>query len=214
MASSKKPALIALALALAALAGYWAYAVHDKREQERAIVALVADTTEQLRAALAPPRRAAAGPLARVEQHFEALQAMRATRTAAFAEGAEHYLLSAREILRRREAGATLEARAASSDSALRAHMASAGRRNASWIQGAATLKRTLEAEHAELRRTLNALDELLETLPEAAKRVAPHIEPGLLLEESVRATARTRVSEDLTRSEKELAYARRLGGR
>lgn len=209
---SKKPALIGLGLAIAAMVGYAGYAEHDKRAQERAIVALVSDTTEQLRAAFGTPPRAPAEPLARVEGHLGSLQALNATRASLLAGGAELYIVSARELLRRRQASALLEQRALESRSALAAHMASARHRSATWIQDAATLKRKVEAEHSELQRMLTTLEEQLETLPAASKRLAPHVERRLLLEEAVRAAAQRQVSEALARTEKALAQTRRLG--
>lgn len=212
MNPSKKLALTGLALALVAAGSYGAYAVHDKRAQERAIVALVAETTAELRTGLAAPQ-SAGEPLGKVEKHFEALQSFSPTRARALASGAELYIVSAREILRRRDAGAALEQRAVSARAALLAHMASARGRNASWINDAAALKRKVQAEHAELQRTLHALDELLETLPEATKRLSPHVERRLLLEDAARAAARKQVGEAITRADRQLTELRRAGG-
>lgn len=208
--TSKKPAVAVLAL-LALVLGYWGYAALDRRAQERAVLELVAQATVQLRTGLAAERTPAAA-VTELEQDVERLQQMKATRAAALANQAELYVISAREILRRREAGAALEGRAAASRAALHAHMALAHRRGPGWIQDAAALKRKVELDHGDLARTLDALDELLATLPQATKALAPHVERNALLDEAVRNAARRHAQEEKQRAERSLAEARRIG--
>jgi hypothetical protein len=208
---SKKPAIAgALGLALAALAGYLVWAGYETRAERHEIVALVSDTTARLREALDAPSFAAEGSR-RVEASYLRLRALKARRNPGLADGAEHYLLGAREILRRQEASQRQSRQAAASRAALDAHLRRAHTRNVGWIDAAMVLRKNAENDHFELDRTLRALAELLESLPDAAKRLAPHLEADVLLEESARERAHRYAAEQARRAARELERVRTL---
>jgi hypothetical protein len=89
--------------------------------------------------------------------------------------------------------------------------MHSGARRTPGWFTHAVSLKKKVEQDHRELERSLKALEELLTTLPEASKRLEPHVAPAALLEDSVRRTARTRAQDDARRAAAELTKVRNL---
>src|SRR5439155_78156 len=82
-----------------AVVGYLTYAGAQKRAQQRQVAEMVRDTTEKLRQALA------AKPAPELVAGIDAnLKAARAPRDPGLADAAEHYILGAREIARRRRA--------------------------------------------------------------------------------------------------------------
>ena len=206
-----RPSLIAaaaVAVFLLASSGFWLHAAWDKRAQQKRIAELVHDTTEELRRGLAP--QAPPSVVARIDEN---LQAARAPRDPRLAEAASLYILGAREIVRRRVEAERLEREAAASRAALAAHMASA-RRNDAWFRGALELKQRVEREHRDLEVTLKALDELLYSLPETEKDLAPHVTPAALFEESERRQARERLELEARRAAAALEKARALAVR
>jgi hypothetical protein len=203
-------AAIAIAVFVLSAAGFWTRGVVEKRVEDRQVVELLRDTTGQLRVALAP--RAPANIVARLEQN---LQAAKAPRDPQLGEAAELYIVSAREIARRRVDAERLERQAAANRAALEAHMArGTRRRNEGWFRGALELKKNVERDHSELNRTLKALDDLLETLPEAEKKLAPHVAQTVLLEDAERVAARRQAQAELKRADAQLQRARNLAFR
>ena len=114
--------------------------------------------------------------------------------------------------MRRRVDGARFAQQAAASRQALSAHMnAAGGRRGEAWFRTALDLKKRVERDHFELDVTLKALQELLGSLPDAEKRLAPHVQPALLLDERLRLRAREQARADAERAAAELGKVRRL---
>lgn len=174
-------ALAALAVALLAVAGAALQREASRRSELQAARTAASAATASL---LAPGQRSALEPIE------DSLRRVQAWRNAELAEATEHYLLGAREILRRRLEADRRAERAAAARAALEAHMRRAGGRDGRWIRTAAELKRTVEHEHFELRVQLEALATLLETLPEAQKRLVAHVDAAALLDEPARRAA------------------------
>src|SRR5882724_10729694 len=82
---------------VAAIAGYAAWSSGQTGKQQGALRQLIADSTGTLRESLTRPPTAAAA--AQLDAN---LQAIVAPRDRAFADAAEHYILGAREVVRRR----------------------------------------------------------------------------------------------------------------
>ena len=204
-----KVVIVALVLAIAGGTGYYLYAAKQKKEQQRRVAELVADTTQQLRKALnAPP---SAELLAKVDGN---LQAAKAPRDQQLANAAGEYIHDAREIVRRRGETERLTREAAMSRRALAMHMAAASGRDTYWIRVASDLKKRVERDHHELEFSLKQLSNLLLSLPEAQKRLEPHVGAAMLLEETERRTARERAEETAKRAAEELEKVRRLAPR
>ena len=197
---------IGVAVALA-LGGYLFYAAVQKRAQQHQIVAMVQDTTEKLRQALA------AKPATDLVEAIDAnLKAARAPRDPRLADAAERYILGAREIARRRVAVAGLERQAAASRQALSGHMARAARRNDAWMRDALALKKRVENDYFDLGVTLKAIDDLLFKLPDSERALEPRVGASSLLDADTIAVARKTTQDDARRAADELSQLRRIG--
>jgi hypothetical protein len=193
------------AVILAVGAGVWAWNGYQKKQHEQAVVAAVGETTARLRAALS----------GNAQDSYKTIDgqlgAVKAAGWSPLTDAAEQYIIGAREIARQRAEGARLARAAAAGRQALTAHMHAGARRTPGWFTQAVSLKKKVEQDHRELDRSLKALEELLTTLPEASKRLEPHVAPAALLEDSVRRTARTRAQDDARRAAAELTKVRNL---
>jgi hypothetical protein len=202
-------AVAAIAVAVAAGLAYMGYAAAQKRAQQRYVKELVVDTTEKLRQVLA--ERGVPDLVGPLDAN---LKEAKAPRDPKFADAAEQYILSAREIARRRAEVERLERRAAASRQALAAHMAHAARRGTGWMDQAIVLKKRVEDDHFNLGVELKALDDLLFSLPEAEKALSPHVGREVLIDESLRVSARKQAQDELRRATDDLARARSLNVR
>jgi hypothetical protein len=215
---SKKRALVAVALLLVvAIAAYWGWSQYRKSTQQRAISAALQDTTTRLRDSLAvAPSAAGKRSLPRIEEHVAAVDAhlklVQASRAnAELADGAEHYVLGAREILRRQAASIRQSEQSAAARAALVAHMRSAARRDGAWIRDAMAQKKTVEAQYFDYGVTLKALAQLLYTFHDSRKRVEPHVDSKVLLEVGPAEDARRIVLKESQRAAQDLEAVRRL---
>ena len=207
---SARNIVIAAVVALAAaIAGYFAYSANQKSQQQAALRQLVTETTAILRESLA--KAPAADSAAKLDAN---LQAVAAPRDRAFADAAEHYILGAREIVRRRLDADRLLEESAAARRGLAAHMARPSVPRERWIHTASELKRRVEAQHADLGRMLKALDELLFSMSDAQKRLEPHAGAGLLIENEAVEAARKRGRDDAARAAADLDRTRALAPR
>ena len=195
----------AAGLAIAAGVGYLLHKEARQRSESREAVTIVQETTVELERGLKMPSQEAVG---RVEGSLRVAQGWHSRE---LVQDTEPYLIGVREILRRRADASRLTQKAASSRAALAAHMSHAGRRDSPWIRAAMALKKQVERDHFDLDVQLNALADLLGSLPEANKRLAPHVQASLLLEESKRRNAREAVLAEAQRARDELDKARAL---
>ena len=115
---------IAVAIAIAAGVGYELHKAAKKRNEQRALVSVVSDTTSQLRNFLKTPERDA---LAKIEGN---LRVAKTWSNPLLADAIEQYLVGAREIMRRRAEADRVAEKAAVSRAALMAHMNRASRRD------------------------------------------------------------------------------------
>jgi hypothetical protein len=209
---------IAATLVLA-LGGYWGFSAHKKREQQHAITAAVKDTTARLRETLGVKPDAsgrAALPkveanLRAVEAHLEAVRKASAKSHAELADGAEHYVLGAREILRRQAISIRLSEQTAASRNSLAAHMSRASYRDANWIHEAMNRKKKVEGDYFEYNLTLLALSEVLWSFPDARKGLVSRVDDSVLLEFGPAEDARRVALGQSKRIAQELDGVRRL---
>src|SRR5262245_47842546 len=97
MWEGRKLAIAIVVVALAGGTGYYLVAEKQKKEQRAQVVALVQDTAQQLRKALATP------PSAEMVTHLDSnLKVAKAPRDRLLEDAAEGYIKNAREIVRRR----------------------------------------------------------------------------------------------------------------
>ena len=207
MATSRIATIVVASMGIAVAAGV-AYGIHKvtkERNEQRAVVSMVSDTTAYLRSSL---KSASPEVLEKIEG---SLRVTKTWNNAELAEATEEYLVGAREIMRRRADANRLTHKAAVSRAALAAHMQRSDRRDTSWIHTASLLKRQVERDHFGLDVQLKALADLFELLPEANKRLAPHVQASLLLQDEARKSAHREVLEEQKRASAELHKVRAL---
>ena len=204
----KKHLIIAGVIAALVVAGlgFIAWGAAQKKSQQRHVKEVVIDTTQRLRQVLTA--KASADAVASLDAN---LKSARAPRDPKLADAAEHYILGAREIARRRVDIERLSRQAMASRQALAAHMAHASNRGQGWMDQAIALKKRVEEDHFNLGLSLKALDELLFGLLDAEQRLAPHVGRDVLIEASLRDTARKQTQDQLHRANDDLERARRL---
>ena len=176
-----------------------------KRYEAHSVVSVVQEATVQLKAGLKTPSREG---IEKIEASIRATQRWSNTEVA---DATEQYLVGAREILRRRAEATRLAQKAAASRAALLAHMDNAPRRELPWLRAAIELKKQVERDHFDLDVQLGALADLLGVMPEATKRLAPHVSASLLFEDSVRRSARDAVLQEARTARLELDKTRAL---
>ena len=195
----------AAGIAVAAGVGWLLHKEAKKRSEAHALVSVVGDATSQLRDGL---KSASPQALERIESGLTLAQGWS---NPELVDAAEHYLVGAREIMRRRLEASRLTRTASMSRAALAAHMSAAGQRDSPWIRNATELKKKVERDHFDLEVQLTALAELLEDLPQANKRLAPHVKASLLIEDAVRTNTREAVLDEAKRARAELEKTRAL---
>ena len=218
MFSKNRAVMTVVALVVLALAGLLYYG-HKKRDQQRAIAEAVKDASLRLRQTLGvAPNAGSRGSLSRLEQHLKAVDAdLEIVRKSAsssdrgLGDGAEHYVLGAREILRQQVNSIRVAQQAASSREALIAHMRHSSRRDSSWIHDAIQQKKRVEADYFSYNLALKALTELLWGFPDARKRLVPHIDERFLIDVGPAEDARRLAMKESRRASEDLDFLRRL---
>ncbi|HEX9397827.1 MAG TPA: hypothetical protein VF943_13930 [Burkholderiales bacterium] len=193
-----------------AIAGYFAFSSHQTVQQQTALRGLIADSTGLLREALS--KAPTAEGAARLDANLQAIG--NSARDRAFADATEHYILGAREIARRRLDANRLLREAAEARQALAAHMARPSVPRERWIHAAGEMKRRVDAVHADLGRVLKALDENLESMGDALKRLEPHGVSASLIDDETIAAARKRAQAEAATAAVDLEKARTLAPR
>jgi hypothetical protein len=220
VSSNKRALAIVVAVLVLGAAGWWGFTEHRERETSRAIAAAVQDTTARLRDSIAvAPNLTSKSALARLDGHVAAVDAhLKTVRGAhgneALADGAEHYVLGAREILRREAAAIRQSEQSVASRASLVSHMRRAARRDGAWIREAMLQKKIVEAHYFDYNLTLTALADLLKDFPDTAQRLAPHLDEQSLLPRAPADEARALVLKESKRVADELAAVRRLAPR
>jgi hypothetical protein len=218
--TTRTAALLAAALVVASALGYWGVSAYRKSELQKAVTALVKDTSERLQAALAIETGAASvdqtvGRLddhaQEVDKHVLELRGLSASPNRALVDAAEEYMLTVRQILRNQAASHRYRIQVSASDRALRDHMRAAKRRSGSWIQEALRAKDRLEKDYFDYRLSAGAFSRLLESYPDARKKLALHVGGVLLADETTAANARRRALDSARRLADEVERARQL---
>lgn len=219
--SSKKIAVMTLVVILATLVIWLVYNGHKKRELRNTVIELVRDSGARLKEALQAEAGTQAtktpGPAGRldgdfkaVEQHLAQLRGMNADSIGVLAGVADDYLLSCREILLRVAASHRYRMLFSESSQALREHMG-ADNGTASWIGQAIRGKERVEQDYHDYKLAIEALDKLLESLPDTQTRVAPYAGPGQLIEPSMIDNARKQMLGKLKQATGEIENIRQL---
>jgi len=197
--------------------GYWALSAYRKSDLQKAVTAIVRDSSDRMKAGFAIQTETAQ-TVARlddhaqeVDKHLIELRGLRASASRPLVDAAEEYMLTVRQILRNQAASHRYRVQMAASDKALRDHMRTSTRRTPPWIQEALRAKDRLERDYLDYRLSVEAYDRLLELLPETSKRLAPHVGAGSLADGAAVTDARRRALESLKRAAGEVERARQL---
>jgi len=179
--------------------GFWGYAGYQQREQRELrdeVAALVQDTAARLRVALAgepgatnpedhEALRALYEHAVAVDGHLTKFRSLDASALGHFADAAEDYLITSREILLRRASSQRYRLKVAADLKNLRAHMR-ADDRTGAWITAAVRAKERVEEDYRDYRIASTALETLLQSFPSAQARIAPHVAPTQLIDDSL----------------------------
>jgi len=219
---TRTTALGLAALVIVSALGYWGISAYRKSQLQRAVTALVQDSSERLRGALAVETEAVHDDTARmvqrlddqaqeVDKHVIELRGMSASLNPSLVYAAEEYLLTVRQILRNQAASHRYRIQVSASEQALRDHMRTANRRSGNWIKEAVRAKDRMEKEYFDYRISVDAFGRLLESYPATRKKLAQQVGAGLLVEEAVAANARKRVLATSKRVADDVERARQL---
>lgn len=218
---AKTLGIAAVALVLAAAILSWGYGAYKTQGLRSTVSASLSDAGGKLRETLtlepgpAPEERLQLAKkledhAAAVNRHIEQLKQAQAERDRALTDDADGYLVTVREIIRRRAAINRLYVMHTESLAALRGHMRM-DNRTGGWVQQAVRAKERAEKDFRDYRVTVDAYSTLLDTLPPSQKKIAAHIAPAALAEEALLAKARERELEGAKRAEAEMEKVRRL---
>lgn len=219
---TRTTALGLAALVIVSALGYWGVSAYRKSQLQRAVTALVQDSSERLRGALAVETEGVHDDTARmvqrlddqaqeVDKHVIELRGMSASLNPSLVYAAEEYLLTVRQILRNQAASHRYRIQVSASEQALRDHMRTANRRSGNWIKDAVRAKDRMEKEYFDYRISVDAFGRLLESYPATRKKLAQQVGAGLLAEEAVAANARKRVLATSKRVADDVERARQL---
>src|SRR6266540_1196718 len=219
---TRTTALGLAALVVVSALGYWGVSAYRKSQLQKAVTALVKDSSERLQGALAVETGTAPEDAAQtvvklddqaqeVDKHVIELRGTSASPDRALFDAAEEYMLTVRQILRNQAASHRYRIQVSASDRALRDHMRSAKRRSGSWIQEALRAKDRMEKDYFDYRLSASAFSRLLESYPAARKKLALHVGGALLADEAAAANARRRALDSARRLADEVERARQL---
>ncbi len=220
--TTRTTALGLAALVIVSALGYWGVSAYRKGQLQKAVTALVKDSSERLQAALAVETEAVHEDAAQmvgklddqaqeVDKHVIELRGMSASPNRALVDAAEEYLLTVRQILRNQAASHRYRIQVSASERALRDHMRTARRRSGTWIQEALRAKDRMEKDYFDYRLSVDAFGRLLESYPATRKSLARQVGAGLLVDEAVAANARKRVVANSRRVADDVERARQL---
>jgi hypothetical protein len=196
----------AAALALAAV-GYWGYASHQKREYDKSVLALVADTSMRLRDALnietAPPTADRPSFIKRLADHAQTVDSnlqklkARGSRThIALADAADDYMVTAREIVKRQVETRRRRLVLADNVRLLNEHMRRDDR-TGGWVQEAVKAKERVNKEYRDYQLAAEALDKLLGSFTASQSKILPYVDPKLVIADALVGEARRQARED-----------------
>src|SRR5688572_1075253 len=212
-----------LAGLLAALAlGFWGHSALKKREVGEAIVALVGDTSAQLREALSleavSSHAGTPETVSRLERYarntgerLAALDALEGWRDRELSDAARAYLAAARQLLVNQVASHRHRSQFSYSSETLREHMQGATRRGDGWIEEAVRRKQRVDRDYFEYRHAVENYGRLLSGYADARSEAAARLGGALVVDTALASEARERVIEAGRRAAAEMEKARQL---
>jgi hypothetical protein len=208
----KRSVLVIAAVAIIIALGVWGYSAYRTHTTRAAITVLVKESGERLRPALSPAdvpadfdaaARAADGDVA-------TLRKLDTRPVLPLADAADGYLVSVREILRRRAVMHNVRDPLAKGLEALTQHLQT-DRGAAAWTGEAVRLRDSLERDFREYRIATESYVALLETLPAAQSKIAEHVNGVRLADEKTIRDARSAALDALARTDENIGKVTQL---
>ena len=186
-------------LIIAAVAGYVVWDRHQTKILRDAVLTRIDNATQALRTALAPSKdpvaqsQVVAAAVERVEQDLAALRTTATSRILLLGAGADTYLHTVRELLKRQASVLVLDTSVRNGITAFRNHLT--GNRAASnWAGDAVRLKNRLEQDFREYQRAVDAHTKIADGYADAYKALT-----GLIAEGRIPAAAEITTARDHT---------------
>lgn len=217
---SKRNVLLGLTLlVLAAIVAGVAWNRYQTQQLQHATLARIDDATRSLRAAIVPApgmaiadhAQAVAASAARIDRALTALRDAETGRILLLAAGADSYLHTARELLRRQAAILQLRARVSAGVVAFRAHLTVGNRAAADWTSEAVRLKNSMEQDYREFQRTVDAHATIADSLPAERKALEKLVPEDRLIAAAEITAMREAVQATATAVAGEVSAARQL---
>lgn len=174
----------AAALIIAAVTGYVTWDRHQTKTIRDATLTRIDNATQALRTALAPANdpiaqsQVVAAAIERVDQELTALRATTTSRIRLLGAGADTYLHTIRELLKRQAAVLVLDTSVRNGITALRGHLSSS-RAASNWTGEAVRLKNRLEQDFREYRRAVDTHTKIADGYAEAHQALAGLVAEG-----------------------------------
>lgn len=212
---------VAVALVLAAALGYWGYGSHKKREYDKSVLALVADTSARLRDGLnietAPPTADRPSFIKKLDEHaltvdrnVRSLKAHGSSTNTALADAADDYMVTAREILKRQAESRRRRLSLDENARMLGDHMRRDDRTGA-WVQEAVKAKDRVNKDYRDYQLAAEALDKLLGSFTASQAKILPYIDPKLAIADAFVGEARRQAREDVRMTAAQFEKTQRL---
>jgi hypothetical protein len=202
----RRSAVFIVSFAVVVVLALWGYSAFRTSTTRAEIAALVKDSAERLKPALAPPAEPSDfdGAARAVDGHVVKLRKLDTSRVLPFADAADGYLVTVREILRRRAAMQDARERLGKSLEIFTQHVQT-DRGGAAWTGEAVRLRENADRDFRDYRVASESYAALLETLPEAQTRTAEHVKTMWLADERTVKDARTGVLDALARTDENI---------
>ena len=214
--NNKHLLIAAAALVVAAAAGYVAWDRHQTKTLQDATLTRIDNATQALRTALAPSNdplaqsQVVAAAVERVEQDLAALRATSTSRILLLGAGADTYLHTTRELLKRQAAALVLDTSVRNGITAFRNHLAG-NRAAADWTTEAVRLKNRLELDFREYQRAVDAHTSIADGYADAHKALAGFVAEGRIPPTTEITAARDRTTAAARTLTSEVETARRM---
>jgi hypothetical protein len=216
-----RAAIWAAVVLLGTLAWHLGYRTYQAHSLPKAVHALLQEASARLSDALASTVDGTAGEAdvaQRLDQYaivadqlVTKLRDLDAAPMPELSAAADDYLITAREILRRRAAAYRYHAQLSERMGALRTHMRS-DNRSAGWVSQAVRIKAEVDAEFRRYRLTATALSDLLGQYESSRTRVRPYLPAsGTLMDRTMADAARARLTDALAQATEEVERASQL---
>ena len=204
---------VIIAVMVVLVLAVWGYSLYDAHSKRAAMLAMVKNSAERLRTAVSAKVDDAIDFDAHaraVDGHVTALRGMNAGASVELRDAADGYLVTVREILRRQHAMRSAREGLAKSTEALGVHIQT-DRGAADWTRQAVTLKSSVDRDLRDYRIATDSYASLLDTLPGAQAKLAPHVNAAWLVDEKTIRDAKAAALDALARTEENTQQATQL---